>query len=47
MYSNQSLKHYLDNLAAKKPAPGGGSAAALVGAIGCALLSMACNGTII
>ena len=47
MYRTQSLQQYLDDLAAKKPAPGGGSAAALVGAIGCALLSMACNGTII
>src|SRR3989338_3267816 len=46
MYSNQSLKHYLDDLAAKKPAPGGGSAAALVGATGCALLSMASNFTL-
>jgi len=47
MYRTQSLQQYLDDLAAKKPAPGGGSAAALVGATGCALLSMACNGTII
>ncbi len=46
MYSSKSLKAYLDDLAAKKPAPGGGSAAALAGALGCALLSMACNYTI-
>jgi formiminotetrahydrofolate cyclodeaminase len=46
MYCNKSLKTYLDDLAAKKPAPGGGSAAALVGALGCALLSMVCNFTI-
>ena len=46
MYKNNSLKTYLDDLAAKKPAPGGGSAAALTGALGCALLSMACNFTI-
>jgi formiminotetrahydrofolate cyclodeaminase len=45
-YLNKSLKIYLDDLAAKKPAPGGGSAAALAGALGCALLSMACNYTI-
>lgn len=46
MYCNKSLKTYLDDLAAKKPAPGGGSAAALAGALGCALLSMVCNYTI-
>lgn len=46
VYSSKSLKTYLDDLAAKKPAPGGGSAAALVGALGCALLSMVCNYTI-
>ncbi|OGX25962.1 MAG: hypothetical protein A3J51_01835 [Omnitrophica WOR_2 bacterium RIFCSPHIGHO2_02_FULL_45_21] len=46
MYRNKSLKTYLDDLAAKKPAPGGGSAAALAGALGCALLSMVCNFTI-
>lgn len=45
-YQKKSLKIYLDDLAAKKPAPGGGSAAALVGATGCALLSMACNFTV-
>ncbi|MEK6564901.1 MAG: cyclodeaminase/cyclohydrolase family protein [Candidatus Omnitrophota bacterium] len=46
MYKDNSLKTYLDDLAAKKPAPGGGSAAALTGALGCALLSMACNFTV-
>lgn len=46
MYANNTLKVYLDDLAAKKPAPGGGSAAALAGALGCALLSMVCNFTI-
>lgn len=45
-YQRESLKKYVDDLAAKKPAPGGGSAAALTGAIGCALLSMACNFTL-
>lgn len=45
MYAAKSLKTYLDDLAAKKPAPGGGSAAALAGALGCALLSMVCNYT--
>lgn len=46
MYATKSLKTYLDELAARRPAPGGGSAAALVGALGCALLSMVCNYTI-
>ena len=46
MYSSKSLKIYLDDLAAKKPVPGGGSAAALAGALGSALLSMACNFTL-
>jgi formiminotetrahydrofolate cyclodeaminase len=46
MYCNKSLREYLDELAAKRPAPGGGSAAALVGALGCALLSMVCNYTL-
>lgn len=46
MYRNQSIKKYLDDLAAKKPAPGGGSAAALTGALGAALLSMIANFTV-
>lgn len=46
MYFDKPLKTYLDDLAAKLPAPGGGSAAALTGALGCALLSMVCNFTI-
>ena len=46
MYSNKSLKKYLDDLAAKKPSPGGGSAAALAGALGVALLSMVANFTV-
>lgn len=45
-YKSKSLKKYLDDLAAKKPAPGGGSAAALTGALSCALLSMVCNFTL-
>ena len=36
-----SLDNYLEKLAAKTPTPGGGSAAALVGALAAALLSMA------
>jgi len=46
MYINDPLKDYLDDLAAKKPAPGGGSAAALAAAIGTSLMSMAANYTI-
>jgi len=46
MYIQGSLKNYLDDLAARLPAPGGGSAAALTGALGAALISMVCNFTI-
>ena len=35
------MDRYLNNLAAKSPVPGGGSAAALVGALGMSLLCMA------
>ncbi|MCQ9208373.1 MAG: cyclodeaminase/cyclohydrolase family protein [Omnitrophica bacterium] len=40
------LKKYLDDLASRKPAPGGGSAAALTGALGAALMSKVANFTI-
>jgi len=46
MYFEGKFREYLDDLAAKKPAPGGGSAAAAVGAIGVGLLSMVANFTI-
>jgi len=46
MYIENSIKGYLDDLAAKKPAPGGGSAAALEAATGCALISMVANYTV-
>jgi len=46
MYRNENVKKYLDDLAAKLPAPGGGSAAAMSGALGCALISMVCNFTL-
>ncbi len=46
MYKNQSLKKYLDDLAAKLPAPGGGSAAAFSAALGAALISMVVNFTL-
>jgi methenyltetrahydrofolate cyclohydrolase len=46
MYINKTVREYLDDLAAKKPAPGGGSAAALSAAIGVSLMSMAANYTV-
>ena len=45
MYIDSPLKTYLDDLAARKPAPGGGSAAALTAAIGTSLMSMVANYT--
>jgi formiminotetrahydrofolate cyclodeaminase len=46
MYCNKSLKDYLDDLAARLPAPGGGSAAALTAGLGAALVSMVVNFTL-
>jgi methenyltetrahydrofolate cyclohydrolase len=40
-YLAQPLQQFLDDLAARKPTPGGGSASALGGALGAALASMA------
>ena len=45
-YKDESLKKYLDDLAARLPAPGGGSAAAFNAAIGAALISMVVNFTL-
>ena len=45
-YKNASLKKYLDDLAAKLPVPGGGSAAALTASLGASLVSMVVNFTI-
>ena len=45
-YLNQPIEKHLNDLAAKLPAPGGGSASALAGAEGAALLSMVLNFTI-
>jgi formiminotetrahydrofolate cyclodeaminase len=46
MYRDKSLKQYLDDLAAKLPAPGGGSAAALSASLGVSLISMVVNFTL-
>jgi len=43
---DKSLVTFLDELASKQPTPGGGSAAALMGAQAAALVSMVCNLTI-
>jgi formiminotetrahydrofolate cyclodeaminase len=46
MLIDKSVSQFLDELASNSPAPGGGSVAALAGAIGAALTSMVCNLTI-
>lgn len=46
MPSKKTLNGFLDELASSTPAPGGGSVAALAGALGAALTSMVCNLTI-
>ena len=43
IYASESLQVYLDDAASKKPAPGGGSVSACVGALGAALVGMVCN----
>ena len=45
MYNEKPLRDYLNDLAARRPAPGGGSAAALSAAIGASLMSMVANYT--
>uniref|UniRef100_A0A7C3RLB9 Sugar ABC transporter substrate-binding protein n=1 Tax=Dictyoglomus thermophilum TaxID=14 RepID=A0A7C3RLB9_DICTH len=45
-FINYAIKEFIDLLASKEPAPGGGAAAALVGSIGVALSSMVANLTI-
>jgi formiminotetrahydrofolate cyclodeaminase len=44
--TDQTIVQFLDALASSAPAPGGGSAAALSGALGAALVSMVCNLTL-
>jgi len=46
MLTESPVNVFLEELASAKPAPGGGSAAALCGATGAALISMVCNLTI-
>jgi formiminotetrahydrofolate cyclodeaminase len=46
IYAREALPVYLDDAASGKPAPGGGSVSACVGALGAALTSMVCNLTI-
>ena len=46
MYSEKSLNEYCKALSSKSPAPGGGSASALVGATGAALLGKVANFTV-
>jgi len=43
---DSSVEKFLDDLASGNPTPGGGSAAAIMGAMGAALVSMVCNVTI-
>jgi formiminotetrahydrofolate cyclodeaminase len=46
MITQRPLETFLDELAGSAPTPGGGSAAAIMGAMGAALISMVCNVTI-
>ena len=46
MFKEQQLQTFLDQLASKASTPGGGSAAAIMGAMGAALISMVANLTV-
>src|ERR1700674_4214768 len=46
MVTQSSGEKFLDDLAGSQPTPGGGSAAAIMGAMGASLVSMVCNVTI-
>jgi len=46
MIKEASIEHFLHDLASKSATPGGGSAAAIMGAMGAALVEMVCNLTV-
>ena len=46
MFKEQQLQTFLDQLASKASTPGGGSAAAIMGVMGAALISMVANLTV-
>jgi formiminotetrahydrofolate cyclodeaminase len=46
MITQRPVETFLDELASGAPTPGGGSAAAIMGAMGAALVSMVCNVTL-
>jgi formiminotetrahydrofolate cyclodeaminase len=46
MVKDNGIELFLDGLASRQPTPSGGSAAAVIGAMGAALVSMVCNLTI-
>jgi formiminotetrahydrofolate cyclodeaminase len=46
MITDSTIEKFLDELASAAPTPGGGSAAAIMGAMGAALVAMVCNLTL-
>ena len=46
MFKDMTLRQFVDDTSSSKPAPGGGSVAALVGANGASLIAMLCNLTV-
>lgn len=46
MFTDHTVRAFLDQLASKEPVPGGGSACALAGATAAGLVSMVCNLTV-
>lgn len=45
MYTEKTVRDYVGSVAAREPVPGGGSVAALAGALGAGLTGMVCNYT--